>query len=355
MNIVVIGGGINGLCCAWQLAINGIKVKLIERGEIMSQTSSASSKLLHGGLRYLENFEFDLVYESLKERNWWLKNCPSLTNELHMILPIYRNGPRNRWAIKLGLLLYDFLSGKGNISRHKWISKKELGLLSPDLNTKDLIGGFRFSDGQMDDYKLGMWVATQAIHDGVEIINNTIVEKIDLDGNITINGLKQEYDYIINACGPWAYQLLDNSGLKGDYKLDLIRGSHILLKGEPRQSYFLQAENDGRIFFVLPYKGKTLIGTTEVRQNLCDPIIPSDEEIEYLINEYNHYFQQQKRKTDIVGKFAGLRPLILSSNDPKKNTREYKIESMGKILNVYGGKWTTAMSLGRKVVKIILA
>ena len=355
MRVVVIGGGINGLCCAWQLALNDVSVSLLEKGKIMSQTSSASSKLLHGGLRYLENFEFNLVYESLRERNWWLEKVPELTNELHMILPIYKNGPRNKWAIKMGLLLYDILSGKRNISKHKWISKKELALLSPDLSEKDLIGGFRFSDGQMDDYKLGMWVAKQAKNDGVEIIENTTVEKIDLDGNIIINDRKQKYDYIINTCGPWAYKLLNNSGLKGNYKLDLIRGSHILLKGEPCQPYFLQAENDDRIFFVLPYNGKTLIGTTEVRQNLSDPIIPSDEEIKYLIHEYNHYFKQQKTKIDIVGKFAGLRPLISSSNDPKNIKREYKIETMGNIVNIYGGKWTTAMSLGRKVVKIILA
>ena len=227
-------------------------------------------------------------------------------------------------------------------------------LLSPDLSEKDLIGGFRFSDGQMDDYKLGMWVAKQAKNDGVKIIDNAKVEKIDLDGNIIINGEMEKYDYIINTCGPWASELLNNSGLKGKYKLDLIRGSHILIKGEPCQPYFLQTGNDGRIFFVLPYNGKTLIGTTEIRQNLSEPITPSDEEIKYLLHEYNHYFKQQKAKIDIVEKFAGLRPLISSSNDPKKIKRDYKIETMGKILNVYGGKWTTAMSLGRKVVKLIL-
>ncbi|MBT5224562.1 MAG: glycerol-3-phosphate dehydrogenase/oxidase [Candidatus Marinimicrobia bacterium] len=355
MKVIVIGGGINGLCCAWQLALNDVSVSLLEKSKIMSQTSSASSKLLHGGLRYLENFEFNLVYESLRERNWWLEKVPELTNELHMILPIYKNGPRNKWAIKIGLLYYDFLAGKGNISKHKWIPKKELVLLSPELNKKDLIGGFRFSDGQMDDYKLGMWVAKQAKNDGVKIFENTKVEKIDLDGNIIINGEMEKYDYIINTCGPWASELLNKSGLNGKYKLDLIRGSHILIKGEPSQPYFLQTGNDGRIFFVLPYNGKTLIGTTEIRQNLSEPIIPSDEEIAYLLDEYNHYFIKQKTTKDIIEKFAGVRPLISSSSNPKNIKREYKIETMGKIVNIYGGKWTTAMSLGRKVVKKILA
>ena len=355
MKVVVIGGGINGLCCAWQLALNNISVSLLEKGSLMSQTSRSSSKLLHGGLRYLENFEFNLVYESLKERNWWLENVPDLTNELHMILPIYENGPRNRWIIKLGLFFYDIVSGGQNISKHKWISKEELAILSPDLNTKGLIGGFQFSDGQMDDYKLGMWVAEQAENDGVKIMNDTTVEKIDLDGNITFNGEEKKYDYIINACGPWASELLNNSGFKGKYKLDLIRGSHILFKGEPSQPYFLQAEKDGRIFFVLPYNGNTLVGTTEVRQNLNNPIAPSDKEIAYLLHEYNNYFLNQKTTTDIIEKFAGVRPLISSSSNPKNIKREYKIETMGKIINIYGGKWTTSMLLGRKVVKKILA
>ena len=295
MNIAVIGGGINGLCCAWQLASEGVKVTLFEKNKIMSQTSSASSKLLHGGLRYLENFDFNLVYESLRERNWWLENVPELTNEIHMILPIYKNGPRSKWMIKIGLTLYDILSGKANISKHKWLSEDDMRELCPDLISDNLIGGFQFSDGQMDDYKLGIWVATQAKNSGVNIINNTIVEKIELDGNIIINGLKEKYDYIINTCGPWAYELLNNSELKGNYRLDLIRGSHILFDGELSQPYFLQAEIDGRIFFVLPYNGKTLVGTTEVRQNLSDPITPSDKEIEYSIQ----ILEKAKRKFNL--------------------------------------------------------
>ena len=354
MKVVVIGGGINGLCCAWQLALNGASVKVIEKSTIMNQTSSASSKLLHGGLRYLENFQFNLVYESLRERNWWLKTVPELTNELHMVLPVYKNGPRSKWMIKLGLLFYDILSGKANIAKHKWIPKKELKLISFDLKMENLKGAFRFSDGQMDDYRLGLWVADQAKNHGVEIIENSAVSKIDLDGSIIVNNEHRKFDRIVNTCGPWAYELIKNSNIKGQFKLDLIRGSHILLKNEPEQSYFLQAENDGRIFFVLPYNGKTLIGTTEVRQDLNSPIEPSNKEINYLLNEYNKYFVEKKTEDDIIEKFAGLRPLISSSDNPKDIKREYKIEIMGNLINVYGGKWTTAMSLGKKVAKKVL-
>ena len=355
MKIVVIGGGINGLCCAWQLALSGASVKIIEKSTIMNQTSSASSKLLHGGLRYLENLEFGLVYESLRERNWWLKTVPELTNELHMILPVYKNGPRSKWMIKLGLLFYDILSGKANIAKHKWIPKEELKLISPDLKMENLKGAFRFSDGQMDDYKLGMWVANKAKEDGVKIIENSKVNKIDLDGNIIVNNSAHKFDRIVNTCGPWAHELIENSNIKGQFKLDLVRGSHILIKSEPDQPYFLQAENDGRIFFVLPYNGNTLIGTTEIRQELNQPIEPSKDEINYLLCEYNKYFVAKKNEDDIIKKFAGLRPLVSSTKNPKDIKREYKIETMGNLINVYGGKWTTAMSLGRKVAKKVLS
>ena len=354
MNIAVIGGGINGLCCAWQLASEGVNVTLFEKSKIMSQTSSASSKLLHGGLRYLENFDFNLVYESLRERNWWLENVPELTNEIHMILPIYKNGPRSKWMIKIGLTIYDILSGKANISKHKWLSKNDMRKLCPDLISDNLIGGFQFSDGQMNDYELGMWVSKEAQNEGVKIIDNSDIEKICIDGKIIINGSEKKYDYVINATGPWVYEILKKSGLEGAYKLDLIRGSHIIFKDKPNQPYFLQTENDGRIFFVLPYNGNTLIGTTEVRQNISDSIIPSNQEIDYLVSQYNLYFQHEKTKKDIIDKFAGIRPLILSANDPKKIKREYKIERMGNIINIYGGKWTTARSLGKKVVKTLL-
>ena len=354
MKVAVVGGGINGLCCAWQLALKGASVEVIEKDKIMNQTSSASSKLLHGGLRYLENLEFSLVYESLRERNWWLKNVPELTNELNMILPVYNDGPRSKWIIKAGLLFYDILSGKANISKHQWISKEEIKLKCPDLKTKNLVGAFRFSDGQMDDYKLGMWVADRAKEDGVKIIEDSRVNKIDLNGNIIINDLAYKFDRIVNTCGPWAHELIEKSNIEGQFKLDLVRGSHIIIKSEPDHAYFLQAENDGRIFFVLPYNGNTLIGTTEVRQALNQPIEPSKDEINYLLCEYNKYFVAEKNEDDIIKKFAGLRPLISSTKNPKDIKREYKIEIMGSLVNVYGGKWTTAMSLGRKVAKKVL-
>lgn len=307
MRIAVVGGGINGLSCAWLLAQAGYKIDLYDRGKLASETSKASSKLLHGGIRYLEQYEFRLVREALKERNDWLRRVPSLTNPLRLVLPIYKNSKRSRWFIGIGLFLYDHLAGKSILPPSKWLSAKELLKIDSQLHSHELIGGYEFSDGQMDDF-------------------------------------------IVNASGPWAVKLLEKSGITSPYRLDTVKGSHIVVSRKCEQSYLLEVPNESRIFFVLPWRENTLIGTTEVRQNLDDVVICSEEEKDYLLAAYNHYRKDSLKKEDIVDSYAGVRPLIYTAEDPNKATREYIIERDGKLLNIVGGKWTTALALARNVV-----
>jgi glycerol-3-phosphate dehydrogenase len=172
VDIGIVGGGINGLCCAWSLAKQGHQVHLYERDKLMHATSAASSKLLHGGLRYLENREFRLVREALRERDAWIRRAPHLAKPLRLVMPIYAHSRRPSWMIALGLFLYDHVAGKSLFPKAKRLSKQELIRRDPILKPEGLQGGYEFSDGQMDDRALGMWVAEQAKQAGVDITEN---------------------------------------------------------------------------------------------------------------------------------------------------------------------------------------
>lgn len=353
MRIAVIGGGINGIMTSWALAEAGHSVDLYEKNKLMMATSSASTKLLHGGLRYLEQGQLRLVYEALRERSWWIKAAPHLARPIELILPVYSNSIRPVWKIKAGLVLYDFLAGSLNLGRHRWRTRDELIKMSPMLKREGLAGGFTFYDGQMDDLNLGLWAAQQASNAGVLIHENTSVEKVDLDAGITVNTTRLQYDVVINVSGPWAKQLLDRSDIKSINDLDLVRGSHIVIDEPLDYGYLLQVPEENRICFVLPYHGQTLVGTTEVRQTPDQLIECSDEEAVYLLNVYNFYFQASKGVSDISKRFSGVRPLIRSSEDPNKASREYVLEKKGKLITVFGGKWTTSRALAAKVTKEI--
>lgn len=351
MKICVIGGGINGLSCAWTLAQAGHDIHLYERGKLARETSQASSKLLHGGLRYLELGEFRLVREALRERDAWLIRVPELTKPLRLVLPIYQHARRNRWLIGTGLFLYDHLAGRSILPTSTWLTARELLQRDPHLSPEGLVGGYAFSDGQMDDYNLALWVAEQAKQAGAHLIEDAIVETVDIKGGVHFNSGTLSFDRVINVCGPWSGQLLANSGISTQYRLDTVRGSHLILEQVCPQAYLLEVPDEKRIFFVLPWQGKTLVGTTEIRQTPDKPIGCSTAERDYLLAAYNHYRTDSVSVASVVGSFAGIRPLLSSSTDPSNTTREYAIERNGKLLNVFGGKWTTTLALARNVAK----
>jgi glycerol-3-phosphate dehydrogenase len=355
MKIAVIGGGINGIMTAWELCKHHHDVTLFEKNTLMSQTSSASSKLLHGGLRYLENFEFRLVKEALRERQWWINQSPDLARPLEIFIPVYKRSRRPAWLYKVGLYLYDLFSGRHNIGKHQNHSKASMQELCHGLKMNGLVKGFSYYDGQMDDYQLGLWAADQVKqYKNFTAIEETTIDRVDVNGEVVYNGNKEQFDKVINVAGPWAYQLLKDSDIDSDYELDLVRGSHIVVNRKLDHGYFLEAPGERRIFFVLPYKGQTLIGTTEVRQKISDEIKPTQLEILNLISAYNHYFVEQITEQDVVKSFAGVRPLVKSSNDANKATREYDIQINKNLISVFGGKWTTARQLSKKVFKRIL-
>ena len=354
MKIAVIGGGINGIMISWELCKHNHDVTLFEKNTLMSQTSSSSSKLLHGGLRYLENFEFGLVKEALGEREWWINQVPDLVQPLKIFIPVYKQSRRPAWLYKIGLYLYDLLAGRQNIGKHQKYNKASIQELCPGLKTNSLVKGFSYYDAQMDDYQLGIWAVNQVKqYKNFMLIEKTTIDQVDINGKVFYNGNEEQFDKVINVTGPWAYQLLKDSDIDSAYELDLVRGSHIVVNRKLDYGYFLEVPNERRIIFILPYKNQTLIGTTEVRQKISDKIKPTQPEILHLLSTYNYYFVKQITEKDIVKSFAGIRPLVKSCNDTNKTTREYSIQTNEKLISVFGGKWTTARALARKVFKCI--
>jgi glycerol-3-phosphate dehydrogenase len=356
MRVAVVGAGINGIMCAWVLADAGHRVALFERGEAMAQTSSRSSKLLHGGLRYLEHGHLRLVREGLRERAWWLASAPHLAHRIEIVLPLYRNSPRSRLTLKLGLIAYDLFAGTQRLGWHRWLAAGKLCNLAPELRSEGLIGGFSYFDGQMDDRALGLWALDRSRAKGVELREHTPVERVDTQGTVSIAGGQEKFDFVVNAAGPWAARLLDDSGIASTHRLDLVRGSHLVVHRRIKHGYLLQSSEDGRICFALPYRDHTLIGTTEVRQTLEEPIVCSDSERDYLLRTYNGFLQPALSSSDIVETFSGVRPLIASREGRiSEASREYVLERQGRLLTVFGGKWTTARSLGQKVARAVAA
>lgn len=354
MGIAVIGGGINGAGIAWELARKDYDVTLFEKRRCGEQTSSRTTKLIHGGIRYLEGLHIALVRESLRERSWLLEHAPQLVHPIEFLLPIYRDSPRSRFEIRIGLALYDMLAARGNIHRHHALTAEQLTARAP-LVSQNLLGGFQFWDAQTDDRALVRAVVRSAQSEGVNVREETRVAGFRRDGRQWIvrteAGEETRFDVLINAAGPWMNELLGESRIKSRYRLSLVRGSHLVLKHAVTDAgILLQSISDRRVFFVLPWKGTTLVGTTEiVQREPLDDVHASEEEVSYLVERFNHYIREKIGRDDIASTFAGVRPLVGRSSNPSAIGREYRIERKKNLINVFGGKMTTFMSLARNV------
>ncbi len=357
-DIFIIGGGINGAGIARDASGRGLKVYLAEKGKVGSATSSWSSKLIHGGLRYLENYEFKLVAESLREREVITQIAPSITKPLPFVIP-HTKKLRSKLLIRLGLFLYDNLGGKTKIPKS---SKVIFAKQYQNILQSKFTEGFRYYDVQVDDKKLVEMNIDNAKKMGAIIAEDTKVinaNRIDNYWEITLNNNKKiKSKILINAAGPWINETVNNVlKINAKKSIRLVRGSHIITKKlyEDEVAFTLQNE-DNRVVFVIPYKGEySLIGTTEVDVDTPDNPSISNEEKIYLINTINNHFIKQISQEDIVETYSGIRPLIEDFKDATKVTRDYifdlnEDESKAPLLNIYGGKLTTYRKLAENVL-----
>lgn len=348
----------NGICCAIALAKKGCKVTVYESKIPFGETSSKSSKLLHGGIRYLESFQIKLVKEALEDRAWWLRNANQYTKINRFFIPIYKEKSRTRLKLFLGVKIYEWLAGSNSLGESRYHSRKETLRLNPVLSSDGLLGSVSYIDVQMDDLGLAEWLIKKAKSIGVVIQENTHIQHIGRDGLIVkFDSQEIKHDKVINVCGPWAKKLIEDSELRSKYSLALLKGSHIVIDQILAYPLVIQIPEDGRIVFALPHDGRTLIGTTELKHAINDPISSSEQEIKYLINAANSVFAK-KLKTDAVAEtYAGVRPIVSSEQKVEalsKANRESVIETIGDLTNVFGGKWTSAMRLGNTVSEKII-
>ena len=358
-DIFIIGGGINGAGIARDAVGRGFKVFLAEKGKVGSATSSWSSKLIHGGLRYLENYEFKLVRESLKERDVITNIAPSITRPIPFIIP-HTKKLRSKLLIRLGLFLYDNLGGKTKVPKS---SKINLTTKYANILKSHFLSGFQYYDVQVDDKKLVEMNIDDAKKMGATILENTKV----LNANRTEEGWGISLDngevikskILINAAGPWINETVNNVlKINAKKSIRLVRGSHIITKKLYNEDVAFTLQNDdNRIVFVIPYKQEfSLIGTTEVDVNTPDNPSISDEEKIYLINTINNHFVKQISQEDIVDTYSGIRPLIEDFKEASKVTRDYVFDlssenNKSPLLNIYGGKLTTYRKLSEKVME----
>jgi glycerol-3-phosphate dehydrogenase len=361
--VVILGGGIHGVGTLHDLASRGWRdVLLIEKGAIGSGTSSKSTKLIHGGLRYLEHIrDFGLVAEGLRERKLLMELAPDLVHPLPFLFPVLKKGGMPRFMIKTGLSLYDFLAGKHGLQKHTFVNNQDAIREAPPLNTDVFRSFYKFYDGQTDDLALTTRVANSAISLGAQVLENTFVERIEPVANgflIHRQGHPEPLScrFIINATGPWAHELLHRSKIEPEFIGINNKGSHIIVRDLGlKVGVFLQSPEDGRIFFVLPWKDTTLIGTTEDQfDGPIDSLETNKNDVSYILEHTNRYFRAPLTEKDILATFSGLRWLAKDKTAGLSDTsRSYRISEFksgdGVMYTIYGGKLTAYRALSEVI------
>ncbi len=367
-DVLVIGGGVTGVGAALDAASRGLKVALVEASDLASGTSSRSSKLIHGGLRYLEQYDFKLIREALHERELMVSSlAPHLVKPLAFLYPLHEK-VRERTYVGAGLALYDALRGfQRALPGHKHISQRKILEIAPSLRPDLVTGAIKYFDAQVDDARHTMMIARTAVRHGAVIATNVRVESLVREGKrvLGVKARDTESGKLITikatatvmCAGIWSDQLHDSFGLKAGYNVTMSKGVHIVLPKkaiQSREGIILKTAKS--VLFLIPWSNKWIVGTTDTPYT-ADPSKPlaEREDIEYIINEANKVLKPKLKIEDVIGVYAGLRPLVANKKDSSttKLSREHTVDrSAPGFVSIVGGKYTTYRVMGKDVIDL---
>jgi glycerol-3-phosphate dehydrogenase len=368
LDLLVVGGGVNGVGIARDAAGRGLSVMLVERGDLAGATSSASSKLIHGGLRYLEQYEFRLVHESLAEREVLLAAAPYIIRPLRFVLPVHE-GLRPPWMLRLGLFLYDHIGGRKRLPATRTVRREHQPVFAPLAQNYRL--GFEYSDCWADDARLVVVNAIDAQQRGAQIEPGWALTGARREGGFWLVDITSKSGEqrtvatraLVNAAGPWVEEILHAAGAHRHRSLRLVKGSHIVVRRlyDGPQAYTLQ-NADGRVVFAIPYEDDfTLIGTTDIPFT-GDParVHVEETEVTYLCGLISGYLKTPVTPKDVVWNYSGVRPLYDDGGVSASTvTRDYVFdldapEGQAPLLSIFGGKLTTYRKLAEHALSKLL-
>ena len=364
-DIIVIGGGATGLGIAVDAAKRGFKTVLLEKHDFAKGTSSRSTKLVHGGVRYLAQGNIKLVIEALRERGFMLANAPHLTRVQHFVIPTYSYF--SKWFYGIGLFLYDLLSRKLSLGHPELLSKKSVLKKMPLIQPKGLKGGVLYTDGQFDDARMAIALALTAHDLGATVVNyvqvtSLIKEKDKVVGVVAEDEIKGEIftlkaKVVINATGVFADSILDMDDPNSPAMVMPSQGVHLVVDQRfftGTHALMIPKTKDGRVLFALPWHDKVVIGTTDTALNsINEEPIALEEEIEFILMHFNEYAISKIMRKDVLSVFAGLRPLVKTSNQTSTSlaSRDHTIiVSKSNLITITGGKWTTYRKMAKDAV-----
>jgi glycerol-3-phosphate dehydrogenase len=373
VDLLIIGGGITGAGIARDAALRGIRTALVDKGDFGGGTSSHSSRLVHGGLRYLEQRDFRLVFEASRERRVLLTIAPHLVRPLAFLFPAYRGARVPAWRLRAGLWLYDLLAAFRNVRAHRWLGRQAVLRLEPGLRERDLQGAGLYYDAQTDDARLVLATMRSAAQAGALVANYTeVTNLLKPDGRVRGAALRDVLSgttsaaralVVVNATGPWLDGVRQLDDPRADPVLRLTKGTHVVV---PRQrlghayAVTLTSPLDGRVMFVLPWGDLSYIGTTDTDEDASpDDVRASADDVIYLLRSANAFFPDARLAPhDVVATWAGLRPLLAPPGllAASAVSREHRvIESASGLITIAGGKLTTYRVMGRDVTDRVAA